>query len=45
MVWELFNYNFTKYVAPSEFLTIDETLHSMRHQTMFRQYNPSYKAS
>ena len=40
-IWELSNYNLTKYIAPSELLTIDETLYPMRHQIMFRQYNPN----
>ena len=40
-VWELFNSNLGKYVAPSEYLTIDETLYPMRHQIAFRQYNPN----
>ena len=40
-VWELFNYNLTKHIAANEFLTIDETLYSLRHQIAFRQYNPN----
>ena len=40
-VWELFNSNLGKYVAPSEYLTIDETLYPMQHQIAFRQYNPN----
>ena len=40
-VWELYNTNLGKYVAASEYLTIDETLYPMRHQIAFRQYNPS----
>ena len=40
-VWGLFNSNPGKCVAPSEYLTIDETLHPMRHQIAFRQYNPN----
>ena len=40
-VWELFNKNLRKYIAPSEYLTIDETLYPMRHQIAFRQYNPN----
>ena len=38
-VWVLLNSNLGKYVAPSEYLTIDETLYPMRHQVAFRQYN------
>ena len=40
-VRERFNSNLGKYVAPSEYLKIDETLYPMRHQIAFRQYNPS----
>ena len=40
-VWVLLNSNLGKYVAPSEYLTIDETLYPMRHQIAFRQYNPN----
>ena len=40
-VWELFSSNLSKYVASSEYLTIDETLYPMRHQIVFRQYNPN----
>ena len=38
-VWELFNKNLGKYIAPSEYLTLDETLYPMRHQIAFCQYN------
>ena len=38
-VSELFNYNLSKYVAPSEFLTNDETLYQLRHQIAFRKYS------
>ena len=40
-VWELFNSDLGKYVAPSEYLTIDETLYPMRHQIPFHQYSPN----
>ena len=40
-VCELFNKNLGKYIAPCEYLTIDETLYSMRHHIAFRQYNPN----
>ena len=40
-VCELFNSYLDKYVAPSEYLTIDETLYPMRHQIAFHQYNPN----
>ena len=38
-VWELFNSDLGKYVAPSEYLTIDETLYPMQHQIAFHQYS------
>ena len=38
-IWEIFNSNILKYVAPSEYLSIDETLYPMRQQIAFRQYN------
>ena len=31
-------------LVPSEYLSIDETLYSMRHQINFRQYNPNKPA-
>ena len=40
-VWELFNSNLGKYVALSEYLTIDETSYPMRHQIALRQCNPN----
>ena len=40
-VWELLNSKLGKYVAPSEYLTIDETLYPMRHQIAFRQCHPN----
>ena len=40
-VWEFRNKTLGKYIAPSEYLTIDETLYPMRHQIAFRQYNPN----
>ena len=40
-VWELFNKNLGKHIAPSEYLRIDETLYPMKHQIAFRQYNPN----
>lgn len=40
-VWGLFNYNLTKCIAPSKFLTIDETLYPIKHQITFKQYNPN----
>ena len=38
--WEMFNYNLSKPLFPSEYLSIDETLYPMRQQIAFRQYNP-----
>ena len=40
-VWELFNSDLGKYVAPREYLTIDETFYPMRHQIAFHRYNPN----
>ena len=40
-VWELFNSDLGKYVAPREYLTIDETFYPMRHQIAFHQYSPN----
>ena len=39
-VWKSFNDNFGKYLVPSEYESLDETLYPMRHQIVFRQYNP-----
>ena len=38
-IWEIFNSNLSKHVAPSEYLSIDKTLYPMRQQIAFRQYN------
>ena len=40
-VWQLFNSNLGKCIAPSEYLAIDETLYPMRHQIAFCQNNPN----
>ena len=40
-IWEIFNSNLSKHVAPLEYLLIDETLYPMRQQITFRQYNPN----
>ena len=40
-LFEQFNENCSKYVYPSEYLSLDETLYLMRHQIAFRQYNPN----
>ena len=34
-----FNKKCSKFLYPSEFLSLDETLYPMRHQIIFRQYN------
>ena len=38
---EMFNSDTSKYLLPSLYLSIDESLYPMRHQIAFRQYNPS----
>ena len=40
-IFEMFNSSTSKYLLPSLYLSIDETLYPMRHQIPFRQYNPS----
>ena len=40
-IWEIFNSNFSKHVAPSEYLSIDEKLYSVRQEIALRQYNPN----
>ena len=39
-IFEMFNKSCSKHVIPSEYLAIDETLHSRKHRIVFRQYNP-----
>ena len=39
-VWERFDDNLGKYLTPSEYLSLDETLYLMLYQIVFRQYNP-----
>ena len=39
LAWELFNSNLGKYVAPREYLTIDETLYPMRHHIKLLSIN------
>ena len=36
-IWEIFNSNLSKHVAPSEYFSTDETLYPMRQQVPFRQ--------
>ena len=43
-IYTMFNSNCAKYLVPSEYLAIDETLYPMRHQIAFRQYNPNKPA-
>ena len=40
-LFEMFNENLSKFLVPSAYLSIDETLYPMRHQIAFRQYNPN----
>ena len=40
-LFEGFNKNCSKFLYPSEFPLLHETLYPMRHQTAFRQYNPN----
>ena len=40
-IWEIFNSNFSKHVAPSEYLSTDETLYPIRQEIAFCQYNPN----
>ena len=40
-IFEMFNSNTSKYLLPSLYLLIDETLYPMRHQIAFQQYTPS----
>jgi len=43
-IFENFNVNCLKYMVPSEYLTIDESLIPMRNQINFKQYNPMMPA-
>ena len=38
-VWERLNDNLGKYLAPSEYESLEKTLYPMRHRIAFRQYN------
>ena len=40
-LFEGFNKNCSKFLYPSQFPLLHETLYPMRHQTAFRQYNPN----
>ena len=40
-IFEMFNSNTYKYLLPSLYLSIDETLYPMRHHIPLRQYNPA----
>ena len=42
-IWKVFNLNLSKHVAPTEYLSIDETLYPMRKQITFRQYSSNKK--
>ena len=39
-VWESFNDNLGKYLAPSEYESLDYMSYPLRHQIVFHQYNP-----
>ena len=41
----MFNEQMKNVLVPSEYLSIDETFYSMRHQINFRQYNPNKPAT
>ena len=43
-IFEKFNTNCLKYVIPSKYLIIDESLVPMRTQINFKQYNPNKPA-
>ena len=43
-IFEKWNDNLAKVMAPSEFLALDETLYPMRHQIAFRHYIPNKPA-
>ena len=38
-IWKVFKSSLSKHVAPTEFLSIDQTLYPTRKQINFRQYN------
>ena len=40
-MFQIFNTNLPKFLTPSLYLSLDETLYRMRHQTAFHQYNPA----
>lgn len=40
-LFEMFNSNLSKFMIPSAYFSIDETLYPMCHQIAFRQYNPN----
>ena len=40
-IWKIFDSNLSKHVAPSEYLSIDQTLYPMRKQIFLRQCNPN----
>ena len=40
-VFEILNSNFSKYVTPSEYLTIAQTLYPLHTQIAFKAYNPN----
>ena len=43
-LFELFNDNCSRYLTPNTFMSLDETLYPMRHQIVFKEYNPDKPA-
>ena len=43
-IFEEFNENCGKFLVPDDYLSLDETLHPMRTQISFKQFNPSKPA-
>ena len=42
--FDIFNGNCSRHLAPSEYLSLDETLYPMRNHVSFKQYNPNKPA-
>ena len=40
-IWEIFNSNLSKHVAPLEYISIGGILYPLRQQITFHQYNPN----
>lgn len=43
-IFELFNFECMSCLVPGDYLSLDETLYSMRNQISFKQYNPNKPA-